>query len=564
MADRVDEMESALRECLERLRCVETRLAALERPLAPATGSPGALEEDELPSLSVSSGAFALVGRTLLVLAGAYLARALTESGTLTPAIGVALGLGYAAAWQVAAARDARRGRGASASFHALASGAIAFPLIGEASARFGLLTPLTACLALVAAFALGLGVAWRHRMAVAAAATTILALATGAALFFSTRDLASVTLALLAIAAAIEWLAYHGRWPALRWAAAAGVDLVAAPLLALSLRSEGWPEAYVPVAPVTAALLLLALPLLYLGSMAARTLIRPRPVSLFEGMQGAVAVLLGLGGASAILSRHGQGVGVPGGLALALGALSYAAAFSFAERRAGQDRNFYVYSTAGAFLALGGASVLFGSLRAAVLAAIGVAATVLGRRFGRMTLRAHGALYLAAGAVESGLLAAGTQALVGTAAGLVEPAAWLVALLSGVAWAVHATDRAPTNGACRLPALLLAALVALALGRAMRMGAQALIPSLEGDAGAAAVACTGILAGLALAYALAARRLGWPELRWVAYALVAMGGAKLVIQDLPAGRPSTLVPSLALYGLALLLAPRLLRPASA
>ena len=64
-----------------------------------------------------------------------------------------------------------------------------------------------------------------------------------------------------------------------------------------------------------------------------------------------------------------------------------------------------------------------------------------------------------------------------------------------------------------------------------------------------------------ALGYALATRRLGWPELRWVAYALVALGGAKLVLQDLPAGRPSTLVPSLALYGVALLLAPRLLRP---
>jgi hypothetical protein len=40
----------------------------------------------------------------------------------------------------------------------------------------------------------------------------------------------------------------------------------------------------------------------------------------------------------------------------------------------------------------------------------------------------------------------------------------------------------------------------------------------------------------------------------------VAVGGLKLVAQDLPTGRPATLVPSLALYGAALLLAPRLLR----
>ena len=71
---------------------------------------------------------------------------------------------------------------------------------------------------------------------------------------------------------------------------------------------------------------------------------------------------------------------------------------------------------------------------------------------------------------------------------------------------------------------------------------------------------CTAILAGLAIGYALAARRLGWPELRWVAIAMVALGGVKLLMQDLRVGRPATLVPSLALYGALLVLAPRLLR----
>ena len=246
------------------------------------------------------------------------------------------------------------------------------------------------------------------------------------------------------------------------------------------------------------------------------------------------------------------------------MGGLCYAAAFAFVERRAGQDRNFYFYSTAGALLTLGGIDVLLGPLRALALAGLGVAGALLGRRFGRMTLRTHGALYLAAAALEAGLAASGIRALIGAAPGRVEPIAWLVALMTSVGWAVVASDpAAPRTGLARLPQLLLAVLVALALGAAVRAGIRGTgLP--RTDTGAAAVVCTGILASLALGYALAARRLGWPELRWVAYAVVAVGGLKLVAQDLPAGRPATLVPSLALYGAALLLAPRLLRPASA
>jgi hypothetical protein len=562
MADRVEELESALRECSERLCRLEQRVGALERPdAASMLDGTGALEPEDLPEIAVPAGAIALVGRTLLVLAGAYLARALTESGLVPPALGVALGLAYAGAWQILAAREARAGRVASATFHAVASGLIAFPLIWETAAHFGLLAPRTTCAALVAFFALGLGVAWRHRLPVAATAVTSLALLTGLALFVSTRDVRPVFLAVLAVAAAIEGLAYRERWTALRWPAAAVVDLVGVMLVILSSRAEGWPESYVPIPAPAAALALLALPLLYLASLAARTLLRSRPVTAFEATQGVLSVLLGFGGAASALATHGYPVVGLGALALTMGALCYAAAFSFAERRAGQDRNFYFYSTAGALLVLGGVNVLLGPLRVLALAGLGVAAALLGRRFGRMTLRTHGALYLAAAVAEAGLVAAGARALVRAATGPVEAIAWLVAVLAAVGWAVLASDpAAPRTGLARLPQLLLAVLVAFALATAVRAGLRGLGLPPENDAGAAAVVCTGILAGLALGYALAARRLGWPELSWVAYAAVALGGVKLVAQDLPAGRPATLVASLALYGAALLLAPRLLR----
>jgi hypothetical protein len=81
-------------------------------------------------------------------------------------------------------------------------------------------------------------------------------------------------------------------------------------------------------------------------------------------------------------------------------------------------------------------------------------------------------------------------------------------------------------------------------------------------DAGVGAVLRTAILAVLAIALALAARRWPWPELPWLVYPLVALGGVKLVLQDLRQGRPATLVLSLALYGAVLVLAPRLLKQA--
>jgi hypothetical protein len=83
----------------------------------------------------------------------------------------------------------------------------------------------------------------------------------------------------------------------------------------------------------------------------------------------------------------------------------------------------------------------------------------------------------------------------------------------------------------------------------------------LAADAGAAAALRTAVLGALALGLALLARRHALPELGWLVYPLIALGGLKLLLQDLRDGRPATLVLSLALYGIVLTLAPRLLKP---
>jgi hypothetical protein len=126
----------------------------------------------------------------------------------------------------------------------------------------------------------------------------------------------------------------------------------------------------------------------------------------------------------------------------------------------------------------------------------------------------------------------------------------------------VLATDSgASRSGGARVPQLLLAVLVVSSLGKALQLGLWAALGErVAADPGVAAVLRTAVLAALALGLALVARRGAWPELGWLVYCLVAIGGVKLLLQDLREGRPATLVVSLALYGAVLVLAPRVLK----
>ncbi len=574
MPDPLDELQRTVRELGQELRRLESRVARLEgvrrseteRSELPLAGD-GAAPTTAGPAAASRQGTIALAGWALLVLAGAYVARALTDAQVVPTSLGVVLGLGYAVFWLLRADGQAGRGEGESAVFYALAGSLVAFPLIWETTARFGLLGPRAGCTALVGFFGLGLVVARRRGLGVVAYATTALALATAVALLVARRDLVASFAALLAVGAGVEWLAYCERWLPLRWWAAAVLDAVAFLLAAIVTRPQGLPEGYVPVSSAEAAGVLLVLPAVYIVGLISRTIRLGRPVTFFEAAQGALAVLLGFGGAWKVLSGSGGSVVGLGVLALLLGALCYAAAFAFAERRAGQGRNFYFYSSAGGLLTVAGVNVFaHGAALALVLGALGLAAAISGRRFGRMTLRVHSALYLAAGALETGLLLGCARGLASHASDALPAVAWVAALAAAIGWGVLATDAsAPRSGWGRVPQLLLAVLVVLAVGRALQLGAWAALGAgAAGDPALAAALRTAILAALALGLAVAARRRSWPELGWLVYPIVALGGLKLLVQDLPAGRPATLVLSLALYGAVLVLAPRLLRSGEA
>jgi hypothetical protein len=131
--------------------------------------------------------------------------------------------------------------------------------------------------------------------------------------------------------------------------------------------------------------------------------------------------------------------------------------------------------------------------------------------------------------------------------------ACWLMPLAS-------AAGAAPLG---RIPRLAIAITLAWSAAGSLVAVIAAALPhatTLAVDAGVLATVRTSVLAGAAMAVAWAGRSERFRETGWLLYPLLAAGGFKLVVEDLPRSQPSTLFIALAVYGGALIAAPRLNR----
>jgi hypothetical protein len=81
-----------------------------------------------------------------------------------------------------------------------------------------------------------------------------------------------------------------------------------------------------------------------------------------------------------------------------------------------------------------------------------------------------------------------------------------------------------------------------------------------DASAGAVATVRTAVLVGGVLLLAWVGRSDSWLEARWLAYPALAAIGLKMVLEDLPRSRPATLFLAFGLYGMALIVVPRLRR----
>jgi hypothetical protein len=323
-----------------------------------------------------------------------------------------------------------------------------------------------------------------------------------------------------------------------------------------LAGRPQGLPEGYPALAPGTAVALVLALPSLYLLSVAVRTLRAGLSATAFEVMQVAIALAIGLGGAQHVLAARGASTTALGSAAMVLGLVGYAVAFAFVERRRGHGVNFYFYSTAGALLTLLGTMELLGAVgRSLVCASAALAAAWLGERFGRTTLRYHAAAYLLAGGLVSALLRLGWDGLFGAPRG---PSLAALAVCAGGVASYAVLARGAAGSAWGVAPRVVVGLVTV--WSLAGLGVGALADTIGLSTAVVTAVRTAVLALSSVALAAASRRWRLIELPWLAYVVLVVGAVKLLVQDWPLGRPGELAAALLLYGSALLVTPRLLR----
>lgn len=572
--------QADLDELCQQVRDLTARVSRLEESLprpavVPAReAQPPALPEEPeiLPQIPDTTSVLPVIGASLLGLAGAYLLRALAESGTLPFRVVFTLGTLYAVAWLLWAARSRRESRIATTA-NCLTSVLILFPLIWESTQRFRIITAWEASTILVAFTLIGLAVSWRRDLLVVATITTLAGLATAWALLIATHDVLPFTFAFLAIAAAVEFCACLDHWLGERWLAAAAAGLAVLLATWLVTNPEGLPQVYAPI-PVSALFAAqIALLAIYLSSVIVRTLLHGRAFTHFETAQCAAAFLIGVGGALRLTSWDTHIAPALGAFALVCGAACYAISFVVLERRGSHGRNFYTYSTFGILLVVVGCRILWSGGAAeiiwSILALVCVAA---GGRWSRFTLEMHGGIYLLLALVFSGAMreAAGFLLDANHWSESSHAALWIGVGVTGACYILAARSAPFLSLGWNFRALRIA-LAGLVVWEVLGLTAGGLTGTchalfgVEGTDPFCITLRTAVVTCAAVLLAFAGARTNLRDLAQMVYPLMLLGAYRLVAHDLHHDRKAALVLSLLLYGAALMAIPRLRRtPANA
>lgn len=555
-SSRVSEQQYA--ELAAVVRDLQDRVAALERQAGtvPPTFTPAVSPIEPLPAPGAEPvrGLVAVVGKSILGLAGAYLLRAISESGTIPALLGALVTVVYAACWLIAAWRAGARDRMVANLFGATAA-AMVFPMLWETTVGLHLLTPPSAAILLLLFASASLAVAWRDDLTAVVWITAGAGSLVGLALLLATQHVVPLALALLAVAAGLEATACRDRWMGVRAVVSLAADLAVFVSLTAIARPSGLPESYAPYSAGVAMALAGGLLAVSLAGTVVRTLVRGTAITKMEVLQLAIAVALAMGGGLRLAATA-----IPVGVAaVAGGAACYLVSFAFLERHPGTNRNFYVYSTLALILVSAGSVVL---LRGVPLTAVSmiaaVASTGMGNRWERTTVRLHGVLYLLLGCAASGVIATTLGRILAYPAQAPPPmdSAALVAVAGSLCCygALLLAERTAVETLRDgYAALFVAGVLALAL-------AGLLAGVIPGFAGELAVGVrTALLSSSAILLAFLGKRWNRRELSWLVYPAMALTIYKLVAVDLRHANAVSLSLALLFVGAAFLLLPRLL-----
>jgi hypothetical protein len=261
---------------------------------------------------------------------------------------------------------------------------------------------------------------------------------------------------------------------------------------------------------------------------------------------------------------RLSQGAPAIAALALACAAACYLVAFTRLERSHG--RNFHTYSTFALLLALTGSRILLsGTPTAAVWAALAIGFVWAGGFLGKLTLEAHGAVYLLLALISCGAPRLAARFLLGSdLPGPNQAALWAGAAAAIPCYLLARRCAAGRDGfAARLTRLAIAGALTWLCAGVLAWALTAAYHAARGP-GASHAYCatlrTAVLVASALLLAWAGSRWKNWELSFLTYPLMALGAYRLLAEDLHQDQKAVLFLSLLVYGAALTALPRLNR----
>jgi len=587
MPQTVDSLTSILEHLTERVRDLDCRVTALESHTRVApdnvlpSGSSISSRASEaaygrsrtsaltIPSLQHSRPAmlaafpgfenasvpFTVIGKAVLGFAGAFLLRALAESRSVPKLPVLVAAILYACFWMIWSARSSDRFTRAT---YAVTSVLILCPMLWEATVRFQSMSPTASAVVLAGFAALTLVLAAGRELQLIPWVAMLGTASTSIVLIIGTRQLIPFTAALLAIAAVTEISLCLGHELTFRAIPAIFADF-SIWLLIYILGSGTVPEGYSEASVATLVAFCATLPGIYAVSIAVRSFIQLRPMTVFEIVQTAASFpLAAFGILSASNNAASPALGAIFGLVAAVcywGSLS-----RFAGNHHTRNRR-VTASWAAAMLVAAMFLLLPEIMWVPFLCLAALVTAGIYTRTARLSLGLHASIYLATAAGASSLAMYIWSALAGIVPSTLNWGALIVALAAALCYALE-SHYSIDEGRRRLLWLIPAGLVAFTIAA---LGVAATVRLAAGHIDLAAshlsMIRTIVICLLALGLGLASRR-RHIELRWIAYAALALGTLKLLWEDLRFGNPASLVVSFVFYGLILILLPRLTRSA--
>ena len=549
---------------MARLETLERRVYVLEHPAGASSAlpvqepssSPVAQAGEQL-SGSLTGGAFSVLGKAMLGIAGAYLLRAVAESSSL-PKTGGRSGC-HRVRNRVAGMGLAREGRRLAGRYDLClhvgfdscsdALGAYS-ALQGAACARDGWGgVRLRNC-------SLSPGMEARSCPGVVGGQCHGVAIALS--LSIASHQLTPFIAVLLLMVLICEYGAGRALETGVRVLVALAADVAIWALIYIYSSPQSTRADYPLIGTATLLAPGLALFLILGVSLIYRTVLKKRRITVFETIQTMIAFLLAA--CSLIYFGPPASATALGIFCVVLSGASYAAAFVHFDRAA-EGRNYRVFATWSAALFLAGSLLCLPTLlQAPWLSAAAVAATFAGARLRRLALELHGVVFLFAAATISGLLNHIFGDLGGTHPGAPGFGIYLVSACTVLCYAAIK----PCQEESWRQQVLSIVFASLAIGAASALLVDGLLGlvALRVIPGAHHLAFIRTFTLCVAAIALAFSGPHWRrmELTRIGYATLALLAVKLVLEDLRNGHLEFIAASIFLFAITLIMVPRVAR----